>query len=86
MRTLTPATLINHDLGVTGDEAMDLIFAVRREFDIDISDFPWSNYFSGERDLPNLVAIFAYWLRGGPSPRKKGLSVQALADYVASKS
>ena len=41
-------TLIENDLGVTGDDAEDLIQAFSKKFKVDISKFDFSKYFYSE--------------------------------------
>ena len=45
---ITRDTRVEDDLGVTGDEAADLIGAFGKRFCIDISQFPFTDYFHDE--------------------------------------
>lgn len=51
---MTRETLIEDGLGVTGDDAEELIFAFSRKFGVDISNFLFGNYFNNE---PNVFTI-----------------------------
>lgn len=48
---LTDETLLERDLGVYGDDGVDLIVAFGKEFNVDISNFMAADYFSPEGDL-----------------------------------
>ena len=48
-------TLIEDDLGVTGDEAIELIQTFAKKFDINITDFEYSKYFYPEPSIFNVV-------------------------------
>lgn len=44
-------TRIFHDLGVDGDDAIELIENFSQKFDVKISDFPYEKYFGPEASL-----------------------------------
>lgn len=45
---LTRETLMEEDLGVTGDEAEDLIIAFSKKYGVSVHDFKFSKYFYAE--------------------------------------
>ena len=45
---ITRETLIEDDLGVTGDDAEDLIIALGKKYNINIENFNFRKYFYGE--------------------------------------
>ena len=59
-QVITRSTQIEDDLGVSGDDAVEFIIAFGKEFNVDISKFMASDYFSSEGDfiLPALVRFF----------------------------
>lgn len=48
-------TLIEDDLGVTGDEAIELIQNFGEKFGVDISDFQYLKYFHPEPNIFNTI-------------------------------
>jgi acyl carrier protein len=48
---VTSDTLIENDLGVTGDDAYDLIVAISKKYNVDIKDFMFRKYFDDEPSL-----------------------------------
>lgn len=61
-------TCLQEDLGVYGDDAIDLLLAYAKTFHVDISYFMAANYFDGEG-----VDVLA-WFRP-VKPRRKELTV-----------
>jgi len=47
-KTITKDTLIEDDLGVTGDDAEDLIIMFSKRYNVKIDNFAFSKYFYGE--------------------------------------
>jgi len=47
-KKLTLDTLIERDLGITGDDAIDFIEEFAHEFNVDITSFDYSKHFGGE--------------------------------------
>jgi acyl carrier protein len=49
---------IENDLGVTGDDAVDLLIAYSKAFNVDVTKFMAADYFNGEGDiiLPALIS------------------------------
>jgi len=57
---LTPTTTLGRDLGVDGDDGVELIQAYGRRFDVDLSDFRPSQHFGAEAAANPL--IWVWWL------------------------
>lgn len=56
-KRLTLDTLIEKDLGITGDDAIDFMEEFAQEFDIDIISFNYSKYFGSEGvNIFNVIA------------------------------
>lgn len=70
-------TTLREDLGIDGDDAVDLLEAFSREFQIDLSDLNFTEYFDAEGF--NLFSLFS-------SRRKKlkPLTVGKLVDTATS--
>jgi len=47
-RQITEDTLLYHDVGLRGIDAMDFIAFIVNNFEVDMSPFPFSKYFHGE--------------------------------------
>jgi len=47
-KKLKPEARIYHDLGITGDDAVEFLLAVRNRYPFDARDFDFQNYFDGE--------------------------------------
>jgi acyl carrier protein len=62
VETLTPETRINYDLGVDGDDAVELLEAFMEEFRVDLSAFEFNRYFGPEGGPPPafIGVIFAF--------------------------
>mgnify|MGYP000010461983 CR=1 FL=1 len=63
--------LLEDDLGITGDDASELIHAFSKKFNVDISNFIFSNYFYDE---PSAFSNF--------SGRKKPITVNHLLKAI----
>ncbi len=79
-------TTINHDLGVDGDDATDILLDIQREFEIaDMSDLDAGRYFGPENSNPiHMVSNVVKWVVGTYRPLEP-LSVEMLASYVRKK-
>ena len=70
---ITPSTLLEDDLGVTGDDAEDLMRDFAAVFGVDLADFAFARHFGEERAATpwSLARGLAVWLvtgqRGVPS-------------------
>lgn len=45
---IRPESRILHDLGISGDDAVELLTAFAREFNVNLSEFPFDQYFPDE--------------------------------------
>lgn len=58
---ISPATAIEDDLGVTGDDGEELIINFSRQFNVNIDDFLFTRYFYPEpsfwRKMPEKIEI-----------------------------
>lgn len=48
---ITVDTLLEDDLGVTGDEAIELVSKIAKKYNIDITELDFGNYFHPEPGL-----------------------------------
>lgn len=57
---ITNSTVIETELGITGDDADDFIYAFSKEFNVDVSNFHIGKYFKGEGDTTviNFINFF----------------------------
>jgi acyl carrier protein len=75
-------TLINDELGIDGDDAVDLLHLIERRFEIDTADFEFGKFFGPESmSIVNLVMD----LLRGKKLRLLPLSVRQLGEYVDGK-
>jgi acyl carrier protein len=72
-------TAINKDLGIDGDDAVELLQAIKTEFQIDIRDFQFDEFFGPES--VGLLNLFGRVIRGD-IPKLRRLSLSELAHYV----
>jgi len=77
----SPNWKIGDDLGFYGDEAEDFIIKFSKEFNIDISNFAFNNYFNPEIDKISL-SIFNFFKKG--QTEKKDLTIKDLKDAIES--
>ncbi|RYU81833.1 DUF1493 family protein [Hymenobacter persicinus] len=52
---ITPATRIEEDLGVTGQDAVDLLLAIAARYHVDLRHLRWDKYFYSEPHLGNFL-------------------------------
>ena len=75
---LTPGTRLLHDLGIDGDDAEEILIDFAERFHVDLSAFPFSDYFGSE------FGAGTRWLvrkvRGGDALRLAPITVQDLLD------
>jgi hypothetical protein len=59
-RNIPPDSAINHDLHIQGDDAVDFLTEFATLFEVDITDFPFEEYFynEGQLSLLWLLEIF----------------------------
>lgn len=80
-----PLTLdveVEKDLKITGDDAVEFILAFGKEFDVDVSHFPLSDYFDGE-GLDTIGLIISLFRK--KTKNKKVLKLKDLDDAIISK-
>jgi acyl carrier protein len=73
---VTSEARLLYDLRITGDDAVELLIAYGKEFNVDVSNFMAADYFEPEGD-PILPAIVR-WITGKPNPIMKVLTVDDL--------
>ena len=78
---ITRDTQIEDDLGVTGDDAVDLIIAYGKAFDVDVTRFMAAEYFGPERCV--LISELGNWLTGQTKRTRKVLTVSHLEKGIA---
>jgi acyl carrier protein len=70
---ITPNTIIETELGVTGDDAVNFIIAFGKKFNVDVSNFMAADYFEGEGF--DLIGSLIRAITGKKKPKKKVLTV-----------
>jgi len=75
-------SMIEKDLGIYGDDAVELILGFGKKFDVDVSEFMADKYFSAEGDfiLPALLRLLI-----GNKTTKYELTIKNLVDAVKYK-
>jgi hypothetical protein len=70
---LTRATLVETELKITGDDAVEFLIAYGKCFNVDVSHFMAADYFDGEGDviLPAIIRA----ITGKKKPLKKNLTL-----------
>src|SRR5687767_5048929 len=73
---VTPDASLENDLGVYGDDGVELIIKFGKEFNVDVSRFMAADYFSPEGDpiLPAIIRI----ITGKKRRKLKGLTLNHL--------
>jgi acyl carrier protein len=73
-----------HDLGIDGEDAMDLIAAFSKSFGVDVSNFQYSEYFGDEGFclLSELAELVKMILNRRTTADKKELTVEMLIESV----
>ncbi|MDR2637746.1 MAG: DUF1493 family protein [Zoogloeaceae bacterium] len=71
-------TRINWDLGVDGDDGLDLVIEFGKKFNVDISNFPFDDYFGPEAGMTPFSLLVFIWriLKGQPVNDLKPLYVE----------
>ena len=81
--SISQNTTLYGDLGIDGDDAVDLIADLKREFSIDFSDFLFDRHFGTEGLTPfAFVQWFTYAIRTGTPEARAGLSPIRICDLV----
>jgi acyl carrier protein len=70
---------IFHDLGVDGEDALELLNAFSKEFNVDISTFPLLDYFGNEGTL-SLIGLIKRLSSMDMREQKKKLTIDDLID------
>jgi hypothetical protein len=73
-------TILQTEIGVKGDDAVELIEAFSEEFNVDVSNFYISKYFEGEGDTT--ISDFIDWIRGKEKEPIKPLTLSDLEKAV----
>jgi len=81
---LNDQTRINLDLGVDGDDGVDLLQAFGKQFSVDVSDFPFGNYFGPEAGTNPVALLRGAWglLTGRKARALEPLRVLDLVDFL----
>ena len=77
-----PEAKLEDDLGVTGDDAVDLLLAYSKTFNVDVTKFMAADYFDAEGD-PILPAILKMFI-GKKKRKNKVLTVAHLEKGIMS--
>ena len=80
-KDLKETTLLERDLGITGDDAVEFILAFGQKFDVDVSNFKLDEYFEAEGILGPFYSFFYRYIS---SPLKKKMVVKDLLDAMES--
>lgn len=76
--SLTPSTRLLHDLGIDGDDAVEILTDFGKRFGVDLSSFPFQRYFGSE------VGAGIRWLvrkvHGRDAIRLASITLQDLLD------
>ena len=80
---LTLDTLLEKDLGITGDDAIDFIEEFAQEFNVDISSFDYSKYFREEGF--NVFEVFSRLLFREKNINHADVSIRKLREAVHNK-
>ena len=77
---VTEDALLENDLGISGDDAVEFIVAFSKEFNVDVSKFMAAEYFSPEGDaiLPAIIKLFT----GKKKVKQKELTIKHLEKAV----
>ena len=79
---LVRTTRLERDLGITGDDAVEFLEAFVEKFNLDMSDFDMTKYFSGEGFMLDFYSIFKY-IKGEKIYRyKKHMTIEYLANAI----
>ncbi len=81
---LVRTTRTEHDLGITGDDAVEFLAAFVKEFDVDASDFDLSKYFDEEGFMLHF-GLIGKWLRGELIPKTIPLTLGDLEQAIITK-
>lgn len=71
-----------HDLGVSGDDAAELLETFSRHFSVDMSGFSFPVYFTGEVNWENVCRALGISRNGAIFEDKKPLTVSKLIEIA----
>jgi len=76
--------MINHELGVAGDDGDRLMLAFARRFSVDVSNFPCGHYFGGEAALNpiSLLWMLGRWASGKRASPLEPFTVRDLIELA----
>jgi hypothetical protein len=80
---LVPTARLFHDLHVYGDDADELLMAIKDEFGVDFSGFEFSDYFTSE---PNDSVFWQFVTRKWVRKEKLPFTVSDLVEIVKARS
>ncbi len=72
-----------HDLGVDGDDAVELLQRYSKEFHVEINHFPFTDYFGNEGTGSPFSYIWRLFSIGQARAKKKPLAIFDLINAVA---
>jgi acyl carrier protein len=75
-----PEAKLEDDLGITGDDAVDLLLAYSKTFNVDVTKFMAADYFDGEGD--KILAALIRILTGKKKVKNKVLTVEDLGKGI----
>lgn len=74
------SSALNHDLGVDGDDGVELVHEFGRKFGVDVAKFPYGDYFGPEASNP--LALVGALLRGAVRGGARDLRPLYVSDLV----
>lgn len=62
---------IERDIGLTGDDAIELLLDYSEKYNVDVSNFMAADYFDGEGSTGDFISYLLVWLFNGTVAEKK---------------
>jgi hypothetical protein len=81
---ITDDTIIETEIGITGDDADEFINAFSNEFNVDVSNFEIGKYFKGEGDT-TFINIFNFFSKKKPAATSLKLTVGDLKRAIIAR-
>lgn len=78
--SITQNTKLEHDLGMTGDDAYEFLIEFSQKFNVDVSNFQIDKYFLPEGD--SLLPTISRLIRGEENPKQKELTIGDLENSI----
>ena len=78
LERLTPSTRLLHDLGIDGDDAVEILMEFEERFHVDLSSFSFGDHFGSELDAGPRWVVRK--LLGGDEVGKLPITLQDLVD------